>query len=257
MTITNQPIEPVQAGAMPGGLLSTARPLTGDWTGGVTYRPLNGSSGVWGCVNDGSEKDINSTADPFRIDPFMVYAGFECDGPVEDQLEADARAVLDRSRSHRLAEQLVFSDPLIGNPDFTTEASDITGGTPTAFKQSVAGLLSAIYDCGGGEVMLHVPLLAMPFLEGLGVKWTGTGWTLGPIPVSVDAYPNLGGAAPTDPDDAYVYLSRPVEYALGDVQVFASYRGRQNEAVVVAEQLAIVRFDPACVYAANVDFGAS
>lgn len=258
MTITNQYVEPVQAGAMPGGLLDTARPIVGDWTGGVTFRPVNGQAGVWSCINDGSEKDINGTSDPFRVDPFMLYAGFECDGPIEDQLEQDARTVLERSRSQMLAQQLVVSDPLVGNSDLSTDGTDITpGGGPVGFRDSVAGLLSAISDCGGGEVMLHVPLIALPYLDAVGVKWNGTGWFLGPIPVSVDAYPNPDGDPPTDPDNAYVYLTRPVEYGVGEVQVLGGYKGRLNNAVVVVEQLAIVRYDPACVYSINVDFGAN
>ena len=265
MTVTNRHIDPIAAGELPGGLTQTARrlPAGSDWTGGVTYTPGCGTAGVWSCINDGSEKDINAKPDPHRVDPFMVYAGFDCSGaPIMDELMVAARNVLARAVSGRLAAELVFSDPLIGNPDLTTVATDITPATPVTLQPSISGLLSFLTLCGGGEVMLHMPLMAIPYFEFVGIEWryeTETvGWYLGPIPVSVDQYPNLGGAAP-DPDDdnAYIYMTRPVEYELGAVIENPAFKGRTNEALAIAEQLALVRFDPCCAYAINVDFGAA
>lgn len=259
MTITNQFIQPIQAGELPGGLTTTARrlPAGSDWTGGVTFTPGCGTAGVWGCVNDGSLKETTQNPDPVRFDPFMVYAAQECSGaPILDELGLYANAALNRAQSSLLARELVVSDPLIGNPDLTSVATDITPGGPTSFRATVAGLLTAVRECGGGEVMLHVPLIAMPFLDAVGVRWDGTGWSLGPIPVSVDDYLNPNGDPPSDPDNAYIYLTRPVEYEIGPTLDLREYRGRLNEAVVVAERLAIVRFDPCCAYMANVDFGA-
>jgi hypothetical protein len=256
MTITNQHVEPVAVAPFPGGLLSTARTLSGDWRGGVTFRPIDGTTGVWGCINDGSEKTINPTADPFRVDPFMVYAGFECDGPIEDQLEADARVLLERTRSAAVARELIVSDPVIGNESISTVGIDITT-TPQSLRDSIAGFMSVLSTPGkAGEVMLHVPYLAVPYFEEVGIEWRDNGWFLGPIPVSVDAYPNWDGDPPTDDDNAYIYMTRPVEYALGEVQPFGGYSGRINNAVVVAEQLAIVRFEPTFAYGIDVDFGA-
>lgn len=258
MTITNQHVEPVAVAPMPGGLLDVGRTIEGDWRGGVTFRPIDGTTGVWGCINDGSEKDINPTADPHRVDPFMAYAGFECDGPIEDQLEADARVLLARNLSAHLARELIISDPIIGNPSVASVGTDLTPGTPQPFMESIAGLMSVLSDPGkAGEVVLHVPYLAIPYFELVGITWSGSGWFLGPIPVSVDAYPNWDGGPPVDDDEAYIYMTRPVEYAVAEAQPFGGYSGRINNAVVVVEQLAIVRFEPTFAYGINVDFGAN
>lgn len=261
MTVTNQFVPPIAAGAMPGGLFTTARPLPAgsDWRGGVTFTPGCGTAGVWGCVVDGtSEKNFTLKPDPIRFDPFLIYSGQECHGaPILDELGQAATDALGRAASGLVARELVVSDPRIGNPSFSTEGIDLTAAAgPTDFRSTVAGLLTAVRDCGGGEVMLHVPLISLPFLSKLGVTWEGEGWQLGPIPVSVDEYPNPNGALPSDPDNAYVYLSRPVEMAFSEEVDLREYMGRRNEAVVVAERLALVRFDPCCVFMANVDFGA-
>ncbi len=262
MTITNQYVAPIEAGALPGGLLSTARrlPAGSDWRGGITFTPACGTAGIWGCTTDGNfpQKEISQKDNPSRFDPFMVYSGQSCSGaPILDELGLAAEAALVRARSGLMARELVVSHPLIGNPDLSVWSPDITPVTgPTDFKSSIAGLLSGLVDCGGGEAMLHVPTIAMPFLDAVGIKWNGTGWFLGPIPVSVDDYPNRDGLAPTDPDYAYAYLTRPVEYELSELIDVRNYQQRINEAVVLAEQLVILRFDTCCAYSINVDFGA-
>lgn len=259
MTVANRHIDPIETGEMPGGLLAVARPLPADadWKGGVTFTPQCGTSGIWSCFVGGEEKTTYEKPDPVRFDPFLIYAGATCEGggtPSLTELEQHARDTLLRSQSMQLARQLVISDPNVDSPDLTTVATDITPLTgPTGLKNSIAGLLSALANCGGGEAVLHVPVVALPYLIDNGlVERDGRYW-FGVFPVSVDHYPNLGGLPPASSNEAYLYLTRPVEYEMtgdGEIQ-FNHYTGRTNEAIAMAEKLAILRFDPCCAYAIN------
>jgi hypothetical protein len=243
---------------MPGGLLSVARrlPAGSDWRGGITFTPQCGTtSGRWSCTTAG-EKDVSDKPDPQRFDPFLIHSGARCSGaPVMDDLQELVRGELTRASSGWMAEELVLSDPDVGNLDLSTAATDITpldglDPAPTSLKNSIAGLLSAASECGAGEVMLHVPIVTLVYLIDLGLEWRDGHYWLGAIPVSVDKYPPLGGVA-IDDSEAWLYLTRPVEFEItpiGEIE-FNHFTGRLNEAVLVGERLAVLRFDPCCVYA--------
>jgi hypothetical protein len=76
-------------------------------------------------------------------------------------------------------------------------------------------------------------------------------YRLGGHTIIVDNYQNIGptGSPPPAANEVYIYATGPVEYKLGENVDIAQFTGRTNEGIVLAEQLAILRFDPCCSYA--------
>lgn len=260
MTITNRYIDPIPAEETPGGFLKAARslPAGADWTGGITFTPSCGTTDVWSCVYGDEKQNIDAKADPVEFDPFLIYAGTTCSGAHDvENLTELTRIKLARGTSRALARELHSSNALVGNPDLVSSATDLTpGGTAVALKNAIAGLLSASGDCGGGALTIHAPLVALPALMELTLaSFDGETYSIGGHTLIVDDYPNeppTGGPAATS-DEAWLYVTGPVEYRLGERIDVAHYTGRTNESIVLAEQLAIVRFDPCCVFAILAD----
>lgn len=253
MTVANRHIDNIETGEQPGGLLSVARllPAGSDWRGGITFTPsCIDSIGTWACASAG-EKTPSVKGDPVRFDPFLIYSAAKCDGaPVMDDLRELVRGKLARESGSELARNLVIkNEDVESGLDFTDTATDITPvDGSTNLKNSLAGLLSASAGCG--EVVLHVPRVALSYLLDIGLEVRDGQYWYGMIPVSVDDYPPVGGIE-TAPSEAWLYLSGPVEYEMspiGEIE-FNHYTGRLNEALLVGERLAVLRFDPCCVYA--------
>ena len=260
MTVTNRYVDPIPAEETPGGFLKAARslPAGADWTGGITFTPSCGTTDIWSCVYGQDKQNIDDKADPVRFDPFLIYAGTRCSGaPDVADLQQLTEIKLARGTSRSLARELHSSNALVGNPDLVTTATDLTPGSgPVALKNAIAGLLSASGDCGGGALTIHAPLVALPALMDLGlVSFDGDKYSVGGHLLIVDDYPNeppTGGAA-ADADEAWLYVTGPVEFQLGERIDVAHFTGHTNESIVLAERLAIVRFDPCCVFAILAD----
>lgn len=268
MTVTNRYVAPIVVAEQPGGLMQTARPLpTADWKGGITFLSTCTSIGRWGCVTidpyvnpTGDLKYMDARTEPVRFDPFMLYSGIACSGaPDEQELRGIARAGLTRGRSGEIAHELVTS--LVGNPDLSSYATFITPATPVGLVPSISGLLSAIPDMGGGEVMLHVNLAALPYLlSSRIISWRVDGYFLGHIPVSVDDYPfttsdTAAGAA--NPDLTPLYMTRPVEIAHTVASDDYDLTTRLNEGQALSEDFAVLRFDTCASYSIVADLSKS
>jgi hypothetical protein len=255
VTVTNKYLPPILPDVAPGGLADAARELPSgyDWSGGVTFTPSCGGADRWGCSYGEDKQNIIDKGEPTEFDPFLIYSGFRCSGaPDEAELRLLAQNALTRGLSRSLAHELVLSDVNVGNPDIVSSATDITPDTPACIAGSVAGLLSASDDCGGGGVWIHAPRVALPFLmKNDLVKFDGEGYRIGGHKLIVDDYPNeapTGGAEPTD-GQAYLYATGPVEYAVAEQFDIANFEHIQNEQIVLLERLAILRFDPCCSFA--------
>lgn len=266
MTVANRHMAPIEVAEQPGGLLQTARPLPSeDWRGGVTFTSVCTTLGRWGCVTDGeTEKEIGARSEPVRFDPFMLYSGTACSGaPDEQELRGIARAGLTRGKSGEIAHELVTS--LFGNPDLSTTATNITPTAgpsfdPQPLKNSIAGLLSAISECGGGEVYLHAHISTLPYLMDMGVVWTGTEYKLGAISISLDDYPFLDddeAAGAANPSWTPLYMTRPVELMVATASDDYDLTTRINEGQAVSEDFAVLRFDTCCAFAIYADLGKS
>jgi hypothetical protein len=257
VTVTNRHIDPILAESTPGGFLRSARllPEGTDWTGGITFTPSCGGSAIWSCAYGEEKSNISDKESPVEFDPFLVYAGTTCSGaPDFDDLRQLSQIKLLRGMSGSLARELQSSNVLVGNPDLVTTAIDITpSGGPTAVTNAIAGLMSAAQDCGGGgELTFHIPLVALAgLMRHTLVEFIDGRYRIGGHTVIVDAYDNIGPTGSTLPseNEAWLYVTGPVEYRLGENIDVAHFTGRTNEGIVLAEQLAILRFDPCCVHA--------
>lgn len=254
MTVTNKIIDPIEPGSTPGGLIRSARPLpadSGDWSGGVSALPNCGVTSTWSCDFAGAVKDVPETQDPYEFDPFIVYAGVACSGrPLSSELESLARARLERAQSRDLALQLQGS--AYGNPDLDSSAVDVTdGGGAVSVRRSIAALVEAVGECNGGDVVVHAPSIALGDIMDIELaRYEDGRYFIGHVPLIVDEYANDAGAG-----EVRLYASGPVEFALGDVQVVQNFDNEQNEDVVLAERMAILRFDPCCVFSIDATLG--
>ncbi len=256
MTVTNQYISPIKINSTPGGFLRSARLLPDgtDWGGGITFTPACGGADVWSCIYGVDKTNIDGKGDPVEFDPFMLYAGKSCSGSANfDELTELARIALVRGASGRMAQELHTSDPAIGNPDLVSTAQDISPLTAPCIENAIAGLMSAAGLCGGGELTFHVPFVALASLMKLNlVAFEDGRYRLGGHTIIVDDYPNepptVSGVAPTA-SQAWIYATGPVEYKLGQNIDVTNHKSRTNTATVLAEQMAIIRFDPCCVFA--------
>ena len=259
MTVTNRHIDPILLESTPGGLLRSTRLLpegVGDWTGGIVFTSNCGGANTWGCTYS-DEKTILDKGDPVEFDPFFVYGSARCSGaPDVPELTLISQIRLRRGMSGALANELYRSNPDVANPDLETTAVDITPGASPCIDKAIAGLLSTAADCGGGDIVIHAPLVALASLMSLNlVDFSDGRYRIGGHTIVVDSYPNeppTGGAA-AGANQAWLYSTGPVEYRLGETVDVQQFTGRTNESIVLAEQLAILRFDPCCVYAILAD----
>lgn len=213
---------------------------------------------MWGCSYGVEKPNISEKGDPVEFDPFLLYAGVTCSGaPDLADLEQLAKIRLRRGMSASLANQLLQSHPDVGNPDLVTLASDITplGGAP-CMNNAIAGLMTTAQGCGGGELTFHAPIVALASLMQYDlVEFADGKYRLGGHTIIVDLYENIGpaGSPVAGANEVYIYATGPVEYKLGATIDISHFTGRTNEGIVLAEQLAIMRFDPCCVYAIRAE----
>lgn len=249
-------INPIIASSTPGGFIRAARELEtdADWRGGVTFTGNCGGAHRWQCDYSGAEKTVDPLGDPVEFVSFLLYAGVSCSGaPVVADLRQHAQIKLTRGRSGQLAQELHTS--AVGNPDLSSDGADITPGTNPCVDAAIAGLLTTAADCGGGELTFHVPFVALPALmKSTLVVFEDGRYRLGGHTIIVDEYPNTGPAgAPAGANQAWIWATGPVEYKLDDQIEIAHFQHTQNDSVLLAEQLAVLRFDPCCVYAILAD----
>lgn len=249
-------ISPIQVSRTPGGFLEAARQLDTqkDWRGGVSFTSNCGGVGAWQCDYSGAQKDVDDLGDPVSFESFLLYVGVRCSGaPVEDVLREHAALKMTRGTSGALARELA-TGAATGNPSLQSEGVDDTPATDVCVDSAIAGLLSIAEDCGGGELTFHAPFVALASLMKYQlVVFEGGRYRIGGHTIIIDGYPNVGPDAAADPtatdEQAWIYATGPVEYAVGANTEYYQFTGQQNESVLIAERLAVVRFDPCCVHA--------
>lgn len=242
-----------------------------------------------------AEKTTNDVPAGVATEPFTVYTPVDCvwvTTEAGERLEAlvteatevhTARAV---ARALWLGEGLTdIADDTYGlPPTLRRSATDVTPGGVPAVLDNVVAILLAAYDeatGGAGGATLHIPTAlitgALGGTTGGGrVCWPegnlyrgpcgsvvspGPGYPDGPSANGADGF---GPLVDDDPevyagngyDEAWVYVSGPVEYDASPVMVLpesdADRRiNRRNTFEVIAERQAIVRVDPCGVFAAR------
>lgn len=251
---------PVETGRLRGGILSAARSLPAtynEWRQGVTFNQECGASGVAICVDPGAatDKTTNSIADPVEFDPFLVYHSKECSTWMDqDDILDMARRGFERGLSKQLALQLQDDISGTGNPKLNDGVDLTPGGGPVGIVATLCGLLDAAADCELSDLVIHAPHHALPaFLTSNLVEWDDAGsvWRIGPHRLSVDGYGTSGiGAVVAAADESWIYVTGPVEWALGEELELDAIKAPTNEAIALVERLAMLRFDPCCVFGA-------
>lgn len=273
------PIAPVKASV---SLFSVARQLPSEnWLTGVTWhRGLNcGDPTGDGSNGPGYRLEFCAGATDLEVPtagaipefyPYDIYVPYACDWVVDEQTyRDDARAALDATSVYHVARELWMGDTEALNPSLISEATDVSAADPVHPITAVGTLLEAWSNCtqqgGDGRFgpVIHAPYSIVTELLAKGVAAEIGDVIHGPAGSLVSpgpGYPTGNAAAPTDGADgadAWVYITGPVEYALGDLQVnpegdAARFNPRMNRYEVTARRQAIHRFDPCCVFAVAV-----
>lgn len=251
-------------GRLAGGIIASSRVLPAsfdEWRQGINFNTScnpNGT-GLTGCINpdDPFDKTISQLGDVAEFEPFLAYSGRECSTWVTSQELLDAASQgLEATISHAFATQLQTGQ-IGSNPSLNSSATDITPVSPVDIVNTFSGLVQAICACGINDITFHINLRAIPFLvERHIVTWDSISgnWKHGPYNVSADCYGSVG---PDDSEEAedgsevWVYVTGPVEFAVGDLVQTEGLDVAVNGKSELVERLGILRFDPCCVYAAK------
>lgn len=238
-----------------------------------------------------------SESGPIHTDPFTLYTPLSCDWIVDGtRLDDDALAINDVHSAWALARALWLGQGLpvdSTQPTLRRNAVDLTPAAgAVTLDVAAATLLSAYDNCTGGSggATLHVPTVMMVgalggvpgggriaereanyYRAAMGALVSpGPGYPHGFSPQGATGFgPLVSGTASASAgttsevyqgnalNEVWVYISGPVEYALGpsvlpltDIQ--ARNYGRTNQRETWAQRLGLVRFDPCCVYACKV-----
>lgn len=227
---------------------------------------------------------------PIQTDAFVYYTPMACDWLLRDEQILDAVTKLEEARACAAVAQALWMGTGMPNDDTqptlrrSAAGHDVSLNTPISFGLAVARLLGAYERATGGlgGAILHVPSVLVPTLQenwlirqvgdvyvsalgavvspGPGYPWglfTAGAGAPGPLQSGSVASNNEIYAASAAGEE-WVYVSGPVEYALGPPRTMpedeAARRGffRTNHYEVWRERLGIVRFDPCSVSAARV-----
>lgn len=208
--------------------------------------------------------------------PYMLYVPYSCDWvlPVAQRTEegetitvdsyrADAVAAEEAMTAWNMARELWTGAIEALNPSLQNTAVDKSAVGAVHPTTALGMLLEAFSDCTQeGGAVIHAPLTAAVSLLRDGVvKQQGdvyygpAGSIISPGP----GYPTAAtGTGPSGADagagNVWLYVTGPVEYALGDIVVYpdgdeAFFNHRENRYEVTAQRQVIHRFDTHCVFA--------
>lgn len=225
------------------------------------------------------------------VNPFFYLTALVCTRPVErpGDLDTDAKNLVDAQAARAIARALWLGDGLDADAiSLRSTAVDITDAAGDTLAQAMASLY-AHYEAatgGLGGATYHIPA---ELIFAAGSQWLirqegnlyrsqmnslvspGPGYPIGESEEGDDGFgPGIwiageggnvfSGFAGNDADEAWLYISGPVEYALaqpGDPGYLLHqggdlYTRQQNRYETWAERLAIVRFDPCAVFACKI-----
>lgn len=267
----------------------------GNWRTGIAWTPGCISSFVEGRCSTDEREAADGPLAAVATDTFTVYTPAKCEYVVTktgDEIDALSRDLTDVHTARAVARALWLGeglddvvDPVYGlPPTLRRVATDISvNGGPVALDDVVAHLLHAYEDCTGGNggAVLHIPTVLIPGALGGGDGGARVAWPEGtfyrgpngskvspgpgyPSGISAQGADGFGPLVPdSDPeqylgsgyDEVWVYISGPVEYALGTLELPNTVEERHmpaqlNAYEAIASRDALVRFDPCCVFAA-------
>jgi hypothetical protein len=236
--------------------------------------------------------DVTGPYDVDVFFPYVVLECDYSRSVDEDPLNESAKQLLDARTPWFVARALWLGEGLAADADQPTlrnSAVDVTAfdpsqGGPMELDDAFA-ILADRFDIatqGVGEPVFHLPKRLLPTSTGGGsgnatlvrkegntlraygsdaLVSPGPGYPSGPSAPGVDGFgPETNPAEPqtdyqgNDQDEAWVFISGTVEYALGEITTIPDddTSKRRNSFAVEAIRPAIVRFDPCSVFAAKV-----
>jgi hypothetical protein len=256
------------------------------WRGGVAWPSFSCQESLpWpDCVDDPDPKELSDTGLSVSSVPFTIYTPLECEwASGEPFLGPAARALTEAHTAYGLARALWMGEGLpvaVSQSTLRNSATVIAGVYD--LDDGVAQLLGAYEEgtFGNGGAILHVPgILATAAQGGLpgggtvarleGQVYRGPNGSLisfGPGYPWGESTEGADGFGPmTDPDpltfaasaadEVWVYVTGPVEYARGPIEIKEAQAGsalRRNTVEVLAERRMVYRFDPCSVWALRV-----
>lgn len=255
-----------------GLVASAARPTIDRWELGLAWQPERCGVGYrlasWGC----------DTTPPGYVPPRLGSAYYR---PVSLDVADECSTLggdLDTARLLRLIEavtpyavarelwlgEATRDDPYTPprgveqtNPYLASAAADVVGGTPAEARAAVGRLeQAALEETRGQQVMLHVPVAALPHLDGY-VRPVGAQLiTLaGSVLVADAGYPGTGPAGQPAGATAWAYATPPVQVLLSTPAVIddpAATTSRVNTRTVLASRMVAAVFDPCALLATEI-----
>lgn len=261
------------------------------WRTGITFRDTSlavGSRWPYSPAAGRPDKvDAVAPGIPVFV-PFTIYLPSECDDSAytrDDELADEARRNADAVTAWNVARELwtgeTVNDVVADNPSLQGPFPGATDEFAAAHMFATAenpvtalGQLIQAYQDGTqkGGVTIHAPVVVVPYLLAEKVITRQGDVYVGPsgsIIVPGPGYPAGAGdfgprtaaeptGTPASADQVWMYATGPVEYDLTDVRLLPEEERlrrsdpRTNLWNVWAERQAIVRFDPAAVWASLV-----
>lgn len=259
---------------MPDG---STRPAPPAWANGISWRSTQSLVQYGRKFCGSSTLTAAPGLDKPAFYPYMLYTPYSCDWvlptPVADE-EGDGVSYVESYRADVIAAEQAMTawsmsrelwmgtlEPL--NPSLVNTAVDESAASAVHPETALGTLLEAYSDCTQeGGAVIHAPLAALVALVRSGiVKQQGDVYygPAGSIVSPGPGYPHQAtGSGPAGADagagNEWIYVTGPVEYALGDIVVYpdgdeAFYNHRENRYEVTAQRMVIHRFDTHCVFA--------
>lgn len=273
-----QPISGIKPTPPPVSLLTAATRLPASvvWKSGVRWRGAACVPGYrWPYCGKAEDRHAAKTISKPAFYPYMIYVPYQCDEVLEepqttvdgetitvDSYIADAQAEAEAVTPFHVSQELWTGAIEALNPSLESVAADL-GGSAAHPVVALGQLLDAyaLSDAQGGSVpIVHAPWSVVVSLMGHGLVnqvgdvYYGPGCLISPGP----GYPAGGLSGPAAADagagNVWTYISGPVEYALGPIEVTptgpnAHFDRRTNLFRVWAQRMAIHRFDTGCIFA--------
>jgi hypothetical protein len=274
MPLLPNPIREIAPEPPIASLLTVARTMPGpfeEWRSGVSWYP-NGCERIagWADCDDPERPDEKCDPTPQTAvvaRPWIMYLpDGGCDDP-SPGIDWNARAAISLAayRAGAVSRELATGEHVPSNLSLENTALALGPG-PVNIGEAFSLLLQARVTAGFlGIHTIHLPMWLIPSADTAYLN-SDTGQTAALGNVRVSPGPGYPGRNPTSvgvpanpaTGQGWVYITGPVEFGLGPVSTpmdRESQRHRTNKTYWLAEQPAIVRFDPCGVFAVLARIG--
>lgn len=215
---------------------------------------------VVGTCTDGEvTKDLDDLSTPATFDAFDVVQGLRCSTMGRTEVAAFAEASLDVVREFAIAGEFL-TGAASGNPSLAD--ADVLGSASATDAVSALACLDqhAATALSGRLAFIHAsPLLATHLLAASAIRADGRRFltALGNVVVVSAGYdgraPASPSVAPSEGDPQFLYATGEVYANFGQRDVPTAVERSQNTLQAIAEDTAVVAFDPCFNVAVSTD----